>query len=314
MRSGKLQSNSMLVLAVAILSLTIASIPSSARRPDDQRWPLYVNVEQDGKLVTGLTASNFRVFLDDHGQDFEVQAPETPSTVVLLMEYSRQSALFLEDIRNALQGFLDHAPEDNWYALVTFDRETNIVVDFTKDKSQIRAALTRLPEPKWHEINSYDAIKNILERTARLSGRRVIVFVGSGLDTFSGVTLDDVEKQLDAADVSVYSLGTGSALRTSYEPYLDISTKMDLMSARAFLTMLSEKTGGDAWFPNFEIEFHDAMEGVMQDLATQYKLVVKGAIPDDGRLHRIKVEAFTITNDKRKNFRVRVREGVRHPS
>jgi VWFA-related protein len=313
MQSGKLQYNPTLVVALAILILMIAPIPSSARGSDDQSWPLYVNVEQDGKLVTGLTASNFRVFIDDRGQKFEVQAPETPSTVVLLMEYSRQSALFLKDIRNALQGFLDHAPEDNWYALVTFDRETNIVVDFTKDKSQIRAALTRLPEPMWSEINSYDAIKNILERTARLSGRRVIIFVGSGLDTLSRVSLDDVEKQLDAVDVSIYSLGAGSALRTSYEPYLDISTKMDLMSARAFLTMLSEKTGGDAWFPNFEIEFHDAMEGVMQDLGTQYKLVVKGAIPDDGRRHKIKVEAFTITNDKRNNFKVRVREAFRQP-
>jgi VWFA-related protein len=313
MQSGKLQSSPMLVLAVAILILMIAPMPSSARGPDDQGWPLYVNVEQDGNLVTGLTASNFRVFVDDRSQDFEVQAPETPASIVLLIEYSRQSALFLEEIRNALEGFLEHAPEGNWYALVTFDRETNIVLDFTKDKSQIRAALMRLPEPMWNEINSYDAIKNILERTSRLSGRRVIIFVGSGMDTLSRVSLDDVEKQLDAADVSIYSLGAGSALRTSYEPYLDISTKMDLISARAFLTMLADRTGGDVWFPNFEIEFHNAMEGVMQDLGTQYKLVVKGAIPDDGRRHKIKVEAFTITNDKRKNFKVRVREAIHRP-
>lgn len=90
-----------------------------------------------------------------------------------------------------------------------------------------------------------------------------------------------------------------------------MSTEMDLLSARSFLTMLSGKSGGDVWFPDFETVFHNAIEGVMQDLATQYKLVVKGAIPSDGRLHKIKVEAFTITNDKRKNFNVRVREGVR---
>jgi VWFA-related protein len=313
MQSSNLQSNRTLVLALAILILMIAPIPSGAWRADDKTWPLYVNVEQDGKLVTGLTASNFRVFLDDRGQEFEVQAPETPASIVLLMEYSRQSALFLEDIRNALEGFLDHAPEDNWYALVTFDRETNIVVDFTKDKSQIRAALTGLPEPAWNEINSYDAIQNLLERTARLSGRRVIILVGSGLDTLSRVSLDDVEKQLDAADVSIYSLGTGSALRNSYEPYLDISARMDLLSARAFLTMLSEKTGGHVWFPNFAIDFHGAMEGVMQDLGTQYKLSMRAAIPDDGRRHKIKVEAFTITTGKRKDFKVRVREAFRQP-
>ena len=55
------------------------------------------------------------------------------------------------------------------------------------------------------------------------------------------------------------------------------------------------------------------MEAVVQELATQYKIVVKGAIPADGRLHKIRVEAFTITNDRRNDFKVRVREGVRRP-
>ena len=299
------------VAVAALLALAINSMASAAPRVDDQTWPLYVNVEQDGKLITGLTASNFRVFLDDRGQDFELQPPDTPASLVLLMEYSRQSGMFLEEMRNAIDGFLEHAPEGNWYALVTFDRTSNIVVDFTKEKGQIRAALYNLPEPMWNEINSYDAISNIIERMARVSGRRAIVFLGSGFDTFSAASLDAIEKSMGATDVSIYCLGTGSALRTTYAPYLDISSEMDLLQARAFLTMLSEKSGGDAWFPDFETVFHDAMEGVMQDLATQYKLVVKGAIPSDGRLHKIKVEAFTITNEKRKNFKVRVREGVR---
>jgi len=88
---------------------------------------------------------------------------------------------------------------------------------------------------------------------------------------------------------------------------------MDVLSARAVPTMLAEKTAGEAWFPDFETVFHDAMEGVVQELATQYKIVVKGAIPADGRLHKIRVEAFTITNDRRNDFKVRVREGVRRP-
>ena len=218
---------------------------------------------------------------------------------------------FWRRCETAIDGFLEHAPEGNWYALVTFDRTSNIVVDFTKEKGQIRAALYNLPEPMWNEINSYDAISNMIESMARVSGRRAIAFLGSGFDTFSAASLDAIEKSMGATDVSIYCLGTGSALRTIYAPYLDTSSEMDLLQARAFLTMLSEKSGGDTWFPDFETVFHGAMEGMMQDLATQYKLLVKGAIPSDGRLHKIKVEAFTITNDKRKNFKVRVREGVR---
>jgi hypothetical protein len=41
--------------------------------------------------------------------------------------------------------------------------------------------------------------------------------------------------------------------------------------------------------------------------------MVKGATPDDRRLHKIKVEAFTFNDNNRTNFTVRVREGFRRP-
>jgi VWFA-related protein len=313
MRSANVQSYRAVILAVtlaAFLPLTSAA----GRSHDEPAWPLYVHVEQDGKLVTGLTSSNFRVFLDGRGQAFELETPETPATVVLLVEYSQRSWLYLDDIRNSVQGFVEHAPAGHWYALVTFDHNMNVVVDFTKDKNRIATAFSELPQPQWDEIDTYDALSDILDTVSRLSGRRVIIFIGSGFDTFSAHTLGDVEKKVESADVTVYCLGAGSALRTYYSPYLSASTEMDLHRARAFLTMLADKTGGDAWFPNFETAFRDAIEGVMQTLAAQYKFIVKGTIPTDGRFHKIKVEAFTITNDKRKDFKVRVREGFRRPA
>jgi hypothetical protein len=75
--------------------------------------------------------------------------------------------------------------------------------------------------------------------------------------------------------------------------------------------MLTHKTGGEAWFPPVDLMFRNAVQRIMHDLATQYRLEIRGAIPSDNRLHKIKVEAFTITNDKRKNYKVRVREGLR---
>jgi hypothetical protein len=88
---------------------------------------------------------------------------------------------------------------------------------------------------------------------------------------------------------------------------------LELLQARSFLRMLADKSGGEAWFPGFEPAFRSAMQRLSQDLTTQYKLVVRGVIPADGRFHRIKVEAFSIAGDKRKDFKVRVREGFRHP-
>ena len=299
------------VILTTVLMFAILSGTATARGADEQTWPLYVNVEQDGKLITGLNASNFRVFLDGRAQQFEIAAPETPTSIVLLVEYSQLSGSFLDDMANGIRGFIDHAPEENWYGLMTFARTSEIITDFTKNKYAIASSFASLPPPGWSEIDSYDAILNVIDRTARLPGRRVIVFIGSGFNTFSTVSFDDVQKRLESSDVSIYCLGLGSALRTSSS--FDSASEMELLVARSFLNMLAKKSGGEAWFPNFGKGFDDAMEGVMQDLTTQYKLVVNGAIPDDDRFHKIKVEAFTVTNDKRQNFTARVREGFRRP-
>lgn len=297
-----------LVIGIALLGFLV---PRTMRSADETSWPIYVNVEQNGKLVTGLTASNFRVFVDDRAQPFELEPAETPASVVLLVEYSQQASLYAGDIVNAVDGFAKHAPEGNWYALATFDRNLSIVTDFTKQKNSIPVQFSRLPEPFWSEINTCDAIWSMLDTMSRMPGRRIIVFVGSGFDTFSGHSLGDVEKKLESTGITMYGLGAGSALRNYYLGSLD---SMELLRARAFLTMLADKTGGEAWFPTFEVAFQDAIQGVMQDIATQYKLVVKTPMPADDRFHKIHVDAFTITNDRRQDFKVRARDGFRQPS
>lgn len=86
---------------------------------------------------------------------------------------------------------------------------------------------------------------------------------------------------------------------------------MSLMQGQAFLQMLASKTGGFAWFPNHSGAFPDVMQGIMQSIATQYRLVYENATPRSGKLRKIRVEAFRIVNDQREDFKVLVREGWR---
>jgi hypothetical protein len=75
--------------------------------------------------------------------------------------------------------------------------------------------------------------------------------------------------------------------------------------------MLALKSGGFAWFPNHFNAFPDVMQGIMQSIATQYRLVYEPPVRNSGKFQKIKVEAFRIVNDKRENFKVLVREGWR---
>jgi hypothetical protein len=146
---------------------------------------------------------------------------------------------------------------------------------------------------------------------SRLPGRHILVVIGTGVDTFSEHNLDDVKKKIEADNVTVFAAGIGSMLRGVYDPYISSSGQMQLIQAQAFLQMLASKSGGFAWFPKMSVGFHDVMEGIMQSIATQYRMVYDTRIRGTGKFRKIKVEAFRVVNDKRENFKVLVREGWR---
>ncbi|HTM13943.1 MAG TPA: VWA domain-containing protein [Bryobacteraceae bacterium] len=272
---------------------------------------LYLNVEKNGQLISGLLPGNFRLTEDGHSRTFRLEQPEEPASIAFLIEQSTSSSYFLEDIAYALNGFEAHGIDGHWYALATYSNMLEIHTDFTKQRAAITQQFAALGPPTWNEIDTYDAIYEMLDKMSRLPGRHILVVIGTGVDTFSEHNLDDVKKKIEADNVTVFAAGIGSMLRGVYDPYISSSGQMQLIQAQAFLQMLASKSGGFAWFPKMSVGFHDVMEGIMQSIATQYRMVYDTRIRGTGKFRKIKVEAFRVVNDKRENFKVLVREGWR---
>ncbi len=289
------------------LSLLLAVVGAS----QPSTISLYLSVEDGDRLIGGLTEKNFRLYEDGRPVAFRLEPPETPMLVTLLVERSRSSWFYQNDLDAAVHAFLDAAPEGHWYSLATFSHGLEVSVDFTRQIGELRAAYSELGAPMWQDIDTYDAIYEILEKLELLGGRRVLIFIGSGLDTLSARTLAEVERKIESVNVTVFAAGAGSSLRGTYEPYLATTARMDLLQAEAFLNMLARKSGGQAWFPKFETAYRDIARAVFTTLANQYRLVYETTLPRDRKFHRLRVEAFQITDDKRRDFRVRVREGWR---
>lgn len=299
-----------IAVLLAVVALSLGQLPG---RVESQLEPvsLYLNVQKGGDLVTGLRAGNFRLYEDGKSQPFRLEKPEEPASIALLVEHSASSGYFGEDIGACLQGFLKHAAEGHWYALATYNRELHIHTDFTKRIGEITDAYSRIGVPLWSEIDTYDAVYKMLDKMGKLPGRRILIVIGSGLDTFSRHTLDQVKKKAETENVTIFAAGLGSLFRGSYESYLDTSQRMTFVQAQAFLRMLAGKTGGFAWFPRMPNAFPDVMQGIMQSIATQYRIDYVTAARGSGKVRKIKMEAFRVIDDKREDFNVLVREGWR---
>lgn len=298
-------------LALTVCAAAVWARASRANAGRADEVSLYLTVEQGDKLIEGLRQPNFHLYQDGDPRPFRLEPPETPISIALLVEYSQSSYVYLDDIQTAVQGFLDAAPAGNWYALATFSHGLDIQVDFTKQIGKIPAALADLGQPMWDETDTYDAVYAMLDKMGRLPGRRVLIVIGLGADSFSAHSLGDVQKKVESTDVTIYSVGAGSLFRGYYEPYLGSTQRLDLLQAQSFLRMLADYSGGQAWFPNMQAAFPDVMKGIMQSLASQYRLVYDRKAPSGHKFHEIKVEAFQLTDDKRHDFDVRVRKGWR---
>lgn len=296
--------------AALVLAVLFGLAPSAwGIAPKKQEVSVYFTVERGDELISGLTQANFELLEDGRPVPFHLEQPELPMRVVLVVEYSESSWMFFEDIDSAMQGFLEAAPQGNWYALVTYSNVVKVQVDFTKQTGRIVNTYASLGPPTWLDVNTYDAVYDTLDKLQRLGGRDVIILIGSGFDTFSSHTLGDVQKKIEATNATVFGVGVGSLLRGLYNAYLSDSERMDLVQAEAFMRMLANKSGGEAWFPRFEAAFPDVMRGIVQTLQHQYRLVYKPTITYDGKFHKIQLRVSGLPNMHK--VKARVRQGWR---
>jgi len=75
---------------------------------------LYLNVEKNGQLISGLLPGNFRLSEDGHSREFRLEKPEEPASIAFLIEYSASSSHLLEDVSYVLNGFEAHGIEGHW--------------------------------------------------------------------------------------------------------------------------------------------------------------------------------------------------------
>ena len=247
-----------------------------------------VVTDQDGNLVTGLKRENFRIL--DEGQPQQVSnfsPSDAPITVVILLEYSGiyygyfgAKGAFWAD------GFLNDLKPQDWVALKTFDLHTTVREDFTQEKRLIDQALRSLGYPTFHEAVLFDAVLETLTQLRDVKGKKSILILATGYDTFSKHNLDQTLERLKETDVTIFSVGMAEEV----DLYSPRGGGVGYLQAKNQLSTFSRLTGGYAFFPRFEGEMPDIFNTVAQYLRSQYTLGFFPSTAPDGRYHRLTVE------------------------
>lgn len=310
--------------------------PKVKNPPGLQNYSLRVNVplvnvdvgvilEKTHQFVPNLQQANFRVFEDGVPQTITgFHRIQAPITAVLLVEFAANSYAFIYDMENAAYTFAQQLKPDDYVAVMTYDMHTQILTDFTQNKQLVLQALNSLTIPTWRETNLFDALYQTLDRLSRIDGRKYIVLISSGRDTFSKINLDQVLKKIkETPNVTIFSVGTGQTARIMADAggRMGPIRQMDYLQADNQLSTFARMTGGMAFFPRFEGEMPDIFHQINDSIRNQYVLSYTPTnAKQDGTYRKLRVELvdneghpLRMQNEKHKplKYDVIARDGYR---
>jgi len=154
-------------------------------------------------------------------------------------------------------------------------------------------AMSRLRIPGFSESNMFDALADTTDRMSKIEGRKAVLLIASGIDTFSKLTYDKARKALQEAGVPVYSVEMLQIQRMMAETQgrLGAVQNMDFLQADNELKTFAKETGGQAYFPRFNQELPGVFQQISMSLRNQYSL---GYSPNnqakDGKFRKLTVQ------------------------
>ncbi len=301
------------------LAMTVAAQTPTPAPPQEDTGPtkvfevrLPVTVTQKKDLITGLSRNDFRVFEDGVPQEvtfFSDEKTNPPVYVGVLMDTSSSTVGKLSFSKQAAKDFLYtvlRLRKDKG-AFMTFDHEVSLRQDFTDKHDLLDRAVDRVKNPG-SQTALYDAVWQFTDEKLRnVPGRRVIVIITDGDDTFSRADLRDAIDIAQRTETTIFGISTKAGFLGSV-PGVDAGTVKD--KGDKFLTQLCEETGGEAFFSGDMIALERAFKRISEELRSQYLITYRPANQNyDGRNR--KVEVKFVDREKDKKYKIRTKTSYR---
>ncbi len=278
-------------------------------------------LDDHNHFIPGIGRDKFRVLEDGVPQQIsQFGLGDAPITICMLIEFSGRFQQFWSggwyETLQASYGFLSTLKPDDNVAVVEYDMRSTILSDFSPDKRRAEQALGELRIPGFSESNVFDALTDMADRMSGIEGRKAILLIGTGLDTFSRITFDKARRSLQESGVPIYTVSILQVARMMAEAR-GMSGPADLTYLQADNEMktFSKETGGLSFFPRFLGEYPEVFHQIEFALRNQYSLAYHPTnTSKDGKFRRIKVELVNpdsneplrVTNEKGKPIKYQV--------
>jgi len=210
-----------------------------------------------GRFVRDVPQSSFHVSEDGHPQAItHFTSEDVPLELVAAVDISGSMASAMPRVKGAVKQFLGEVPPQDQVTLLGFNDNIFTLTRKTTDPAERTKAVDRLAP--WGSTALYDVLLRGVEILGRQTGRKALVVFTDGEDQGSHATIKDVERRLQASDITLYMIGQGRGV--TMEPL------------KRIMERLSTPTGGRALFTDSAEDLQVAFADLLDELSNQYLL------------------------------------------
>ena len=303
--------------------------------------------DKHGKIVSNLSKEDFSLTEDGRPQsiNYFVRETDLPLRLGLLVDTSLSQRRVLEQERAASYSFLDHMlrPDEDLDFVVHFDREVELLQDFTNARPKLQAALQVLQTPQYGSTHGggngnggygggrgsggphgragagtllYDAVYlSADELMSKQHGRKALIILSDGVDHGSKESLTAAVETAQRADTVVYSiLFKDEEEHSNFGGYGGMGPhgggrhgggypQQERPDGKKILQQLSKATGGRL----FEVSKKETIDKIYaeieEELRNQYSIAYTPDKKNGAGYHKIELVA------KQKDLIVQARDG-----
>lgn len=262
-------------------------------------------LDNKGQFIPKIPKGNFRILEDNVPQAVtSFSTAEAPMTIAMVIEFSDRFQSFYSQTwfqtLAAAYGFVQTLKPDDYVAVVAYDMKSEILSDFSNNREQTYQAMQMLRIPGFSESNLYDAVVDTAQRMQSIEGRKAILLISSGVDTFSRITYDKARRSIQDAGVPIYAIGLMQSIRIMAEARgMGQLQEMTFLQADLQMKTFAKESGGMSFFPRFYGEFPGIFHSISDALRNQYALTyVSSNQARDGKFRKIRVELVNPDNNQ----------------
>jgi VWFA-related protein len=248
--------------------------PTGTLRKEGEGYLLHTDVEEvvlnatvlnGTQLVENLTKDDFTVMEDGVKQTIiSFQHTDLPVSMGLVVDNSGSMYLKRPSVNKSALDLIEASnPQDEAF-VVNFSDEAFIDCDLTSDIKKLRDGLSHIDSRGGTAL--YDAVAASADKLAADAKRpkQVLILITDGEDNASSLDLEQtIHRVQQLSGPVIYSIGL------LFGPEM---TRAEVRHARRALEMLSQETGGLAFFPKSIDQVDQIAAEVARDIRSQYTI------------------------------------------